>query len=928
MIWQFLSWYLIVQLITVAALPLCATLFVNLPDRGYAFAKSLGVLLVGFCFWLGYSYGLLRNETGGAWLALLLVALFSWTVGRSLIQQLRGNGSRPFRWRQVLSIEVLFLAAFAFWAYVRAHDPAVNHTEEPMDLMFMNSIWVSPTYPPQDAWLSGYAISYYYFGYWLLTTLGRLAGQPPEIAYTLGQASWYGMLWIGCFGLVYNLLAYRDGNGQSPIWGGLLGAISVAFAANPQGFFEWLHAKGYDISGLARWFNVTNFPPAIGSDTGQTGNWYVSYDWWWWRASRVISDRGLDGGHMEVIDEFPIFSYVLGDNHPHVMAMPIAILIIALALNLFLNKRRVALPIAVRTLDAATTEKPNATVDDGKMDSEVASEATSEVVGAMDTPKVSSGTSTASATPTAGVAEGWLPPLLRSPAALREFTRSGFPLGFSGALVTTVAMGSLIFLNTWDLPAYWLLLVLSMLTLVWRNLGAVSELGMGRRWQQTAVAATLVAVGLLLGSWLLYYPYLLTAQSQASGILPNFFNPTRFPQFLLMFGFALFAVLGLLGISWQRLARANVSGGYGVVGIITGLILGVPTLFLLLTTLLATNTERGRQLLAGNVPLPEGSESYLPYILERWGSGFWTFLIIGLLVSGCAWLAWRLLHQVSPITTKNTTAAARTDETTLFVLFLATIGLLLLFAPEFVYLRDNFGTRMNTVFKFYYQAWLLLGITSSYVIVTAIGGLFSRRTESVAEGAAISGENSALRWGTFTCALLSLLIVGTGLFYPVMAVYSKTGGFNSERPTFNTVAYIQDFSPNEWAAISWIRTNTAGDALVLESKGNSYDASTNRVSTITGRPTLMGWEGHELQWRGAAFGEMAEGRAQAMETIYRGGTPDQLRQVLDTWQIEYVYIGPIERRNYSVPPQAERNLAEVMNLVFEAGDVRVYQRRQ
>ncbi|RIK26037.1 MAG: hypothetical protein DCC55_40260, partial [Chloroflexi bacterium] len=161
MVWQFLSWYLVIQLISVAALPLALRLFANLADHGYAFSKSLGILLVGLVLWLGASYGLLRNETGGVWLALALVALFSFSLGRQTLHSLRlssgrlrfgtgNNHSDPdhsqFTIRYILVTELLFLLAFAAWAYVRAHDPAANHTEKPMDLMFMNSIWSSPTY--------------------------------------------------------------------------------------------------------------------------------------------------------------------------------------------------------------------------------------------------------------------------------------------------------------------------------------------------------------------------------------------------------------------------------------------------------------------------------------------------------------------------------------------------------------------------------------------------------------------------------------------------------------------------------------------------------------------------------------------------------------------------------------------------------------
>ena len=225
------------------------------------------------------------------------------------------------------------MAAFGAWVIVRSYDPAANHTEKPMDLMFMNSIWVSPTFPPHDAWLSGYAISYYYFGYWLLTTVGPVAAQPPELAYNLGQACWFGLLLIGCFGVVYNLLAHAGQRMWTAMLGGLLAAIAVGVTGNLWSAFEWLYANGVNIIGLAHSFGIHGFPDAL----PQSGNWHTNFDWWGsvWRTSRVIEDLTLTGDHLEVIDEFPIFSYVLGDNHPHVLGMPIVVLVIGLAQNLF-----------------------------------------------------------------------------------------------------------------------------------------------------------------------------------------------------------------------------------------------------------------------------------------------------------------------------------------------------------------------------------------------------------------------------------------------------------------------------------------------------------------------------------------------------------------------------------------------------------------
>ena len=867
MIWQFFSWYLVIQLITVAVLPLTLTIFTNLPDRGYAFAKSLGILLVGFIFWLGYSYGLLRNELGGAWLALLILAVLSASAGRRIWHEI-SEGHSPVHLRYVLLVELLFLATFGFWAYVRAHDPAVDHTEEPMDLMFMNSIWTSPTFPPHDAWLGGYAISYYYFGYWLLTTIGRLAGQLPEIAYTLGQASWYGLLWTGCFGLVYNLLVTRDGNGRLASLGGLLGAVTVAFAGNLQGLMEWLYANGINVTGLARLFNVANFP----ENAAQTGDWFIGLDWWWWRSSRVISDRFLNGDHMEVIDEFPIFSYVLGDNHPHVTAMPIVILVIALTLNLLLSRRRVAIGVAV-----------------------------------------------------AGQSLEWLPPMLRSRVALNEFINSAIPSGKWGFLVIMIAMGSLIGLNTWDLPAYWLLFLLALGVRVWRDLGAHPTLTRWQRWGETALLVLGVGMAILLGVWLLYYPYFLTAQSQASGVVPNLFNPTRFAQFFVMFSYALMALLAIFGLLWERLGTASTDSEgrstYRTLGLSAVLVYGLPLLFLAVTGFFATGTARGRAMLdALQLRLPEGS-SYGALFAQRWGAQFWTFLVVGAFLAVALWLLWQYLHQffggAEGIAATNKLLdddKQRQQYADLFVLLLATVGLLLVFAPEFVYLRDNFGTRMNTVFKFYYQAWLLFGLSAGYVIIAVV----SRRQRF----------GGGLKAGTFGAAILSLLLIGCGLIYGVTATYSKAGGFAKADPTFDSTAYLRDYGPAELAAIQWVRANTALDALVVEGQGASYYSNYNRMSTITGRQTLLGWDGHEGQWRGKAYGEMAQGRDQALNTIYRGSTVEQITQVLDQWQIDYVYVGPAERSRYEITPAVESNLAAAMELAFESGDVRIYARRR
>src|SRR5690606_8640518 len=276
----------------------------------------------------------------------------------------------------------------------------------------------------------------------------------------------------------------------------------------------------------------------------------------------------------------------------------------------------------------------------------------------------------------------------------------------------------------------------------------------------------------------------------------------------------------------------------------------LPLLFLGVSAFLAFNTGTGADLLAG-VALPPDATSHAPFMVERWSRQFWTFLMVGAALTVTLWL---LVEMVRGAKAMRPPGAAR-----VFVLMVAAIGLAVVYAPEFVFLKDHFGTRMNTVFKFYYQGWLLLGLASAYAVVAAWRAKGERYLVARVLGT------------------VSALLMAAGLLFPVAAAYAKTGGFGTETPTFDATAYI---SPDEQAAVRWVRDHTAPQSRVLEGKGPSYWSSYNRISMMTGRPTLLGWEGHERQWRGLAYAEMAAGRPEALALVYRDGTADQIRAAL------------------------------------------------
>ncbi len=79
-----------------------------------------------------------------------------------------------------------------------------------MDMMFLNAVTHAEHFPPQDPWLSGHTVAYYYFGYLLVAMTGRLAGVPVDVAYNLGLAMIAALAFIGAAGIVYNLVALRE----------------------------------------------------------------------------------------------------------------------------------------------------------------------------------------------------------------------------------------------------------------------------------------------------------------------------------------------------------------------------------------------------------------------------------------------------------------------------------------------------------------------------------------------------------------------------------------------------------------------------------------------------------------------------------------------------------------------------------------------
>ena len=851
-------WWLIVQVFAMAALPLAFRLFRHLPDRGYALAKPLGLLLVTYLFWLLGMLGFLRNTAGSIVFCLVVVAIAS---AYFYFQQRNDSLSLPDFWRThwkvILVTEALFLVGFALWALYRAYNPDISATEKPMEFAFLNGILRSERFPPLDPWLSGFAISYYYFGYVMMAVLTRLAAVPSSVAFNLGIALLFAWTLTGAFSVMYNLVsAFQRRGGTGPvtvpahgaaIGFGLLAAWVTAVAGNLEGFFEALHSRGLGSEAFWNWLDVKNLASAT-----VTGHWYPTDNWWWWRASRVIHDRDFLGNSVEVIDEFPFFSFMLGDMHPHVLALPFVLLAVGLALNLMLS-----------SLGTQASRPPDSSP------------------------------------------QNWLEHL--------------FGEAWWVFIAYALCIGAIGFLNTWDFPIYFVI-VLGAYAM---RRHAISP----DRW----FTDTLI-VGLAMGFLCLifYLPFYVSFQSQAGGILPNLLFSTRWQQFTLMFGLQLFMLIGLLASRWGEVWRC-VCRAQGVHARFTlardtvvlwwGLFIGAFVVMLLFLIPLFV-TRHGRAFLES----VRGSEA----VRQAVGDLPWHELLLRLLAFRLAspWTAFgmALLLAVVVMLLIKGIGQPRADRPapclaqpgTTFVLWLALIGLALAFSVEFVYLRDTFGTRMNTVFKFYYQAWVLLSLSGTYGVFYVFNA-----GRGLGYGDADTKADRATPW----LVLRALWVLGLfGLFamsavYPVLASYNKADGFQGP-PTLDGVAYMAVHRPDDHAAIRWLNENVAGAPVILEATGGSYTEYA-RVSSQTGLPTLLGWGGHELQWRGNY--DEAGRREPDIDALYSSFDPNLTLTLLDKYGIKYVYVGPLERQKY--PPAALAKFDQLLDVAYRNNSVTIYQYR-
>lgn len=722
-----LRWLITVEMLSISLIPLLALMMKSGIKRGYGVAKVISFFVSPGLLWLissivpiPYSWWI--------WVAVLIITIV-WPLAKHI------RHVAPII-PTALFYELVFIALMVIYAFARSNSPAISHTEQPMDFNILNSLITHFPNSTPDTWLVGESINYYYFGYIPFATTSILGQVPAVFSYNFGLATIFSLAIIA-IASVSTILIRRAPRSLLTFGTIAMAAVITILTGNL----------------LSVWRTYSSV-----SD-------HTTINWWsegglGWSTTRVIHDQSLQGLDVEAISEYPLFSLILGDMHPHLIALPLNIALIGLASSLVL------------------------TFSDAKQ--------------------------------------------LSSMSLISQGALLGLPLGF------------LLVANPWDAPIQ-ILFAASCLYLMSRGSFYSFVIRGG---------GLLFALSLPLLRWITNY---------------------RFPS--VQGGPSVIGVDLPVG---STLAVTSTLTSYSEFFSIWGVHYVVTTLVVIM-----------------GIAAKVHSRSQYWRWLKHFTIAAAVLALFGLLVGSAAVVMVSLLLMPiafllsSPITENQSRSSI--DATLPAILAFGTlfIGWATLLIPELFYIPDLFHSRMNTIFKFYYQSWILLGIgccTSLFISITSYNSSHGKAQ-----------------------AITSLFPILISLVLCIVAPFSYTQFLATDRvsdPTFRADTALEQ---NERDGLAWILSNTQEDQVVLEAAGCSYrgvpGASSSRVSTFTGRPTVVGWVGHEQQWRVGIPGAVDEINRRVADVNDMYSDPDNMIP-FDKYSVDYVYIGLVETSGVAACPDS------------------------
>ncbi len=928
-------WWLVVSTLGWIAWPLAFVLFRGLRDRGFLLAKTLGWLVSGWLLWVFASSGLAQNTVRNAWLVAAMFALvnagilfFTRRDVLSFVQRM---------WGVFLIGEVLFAASFLFFVLIRQANPDIWQPwfggEKFMEFAFLNGILRSPYFPPVDPHFAGGYINYYYYGIYLVGYVIKLTGIYAEVAFNLAIPMLFALTVVNAFAVVYSAVNMQPRRSRTGRQSGAQGQPAVlpgpalpeevasgAFkvdatqdspAAGHIGNLPWRH--GAELQPSLTLHDSTHWalekgerPEAIGS---------LNY------AEAEHTGLGLDA---EKDASGRPFGGAQSNDRPNVQERPwhegiggalLAPLFVAILGNLA-GFGQLVLALRNVSQSSLATSVPGL-------------EAAVHAVSGLWRVIVSDAT-------LAGY-DFWSPSRVIS-HTINEFPywsftyadlhphMIGIPFSlFFVALVLTVlhsynitwrqnwrygallagglafTLGVLAAVNLWDLPTYLGLGVLTLAVALYRRRGrlhVVPVVGLG-----LAVAG---------GAYLLFLPFFGSYTNVAASGIGLVRAPDELGKWAQIWGFFAFVIFTWLLVGRGELRRLRFLKVHRLlvhrptVVYFTGVVL-LPVLFLASMLLLLFTNQ--------------------------------TVLAICLPALGLC---------VSHIWRRERTA----DTGTVCAALLAVTGLAILAGTQVVYLKDHLqggdAYRMNTLFKFYNQVWVLWGVAAAIAlpkIFSRFGSMVRNRTPDKGLLSVPSGSGNLRPFfspvlGLFRGAwgFLFLLLLFASLAYPLLGTPARLAQrFPGWRPpigTLNGMAFMEKGvyhwpdSGNaielryDWEAIQWLLENVRGNLVLVESAQlDYYRAGGTRVASLTGLSGLLGMHAGEQR-----YGEDVGKRHGKLSEFWNTEDIERVEALIDELEIGLIYVGQLERHQH---PDADSRLEQLeesglLESVYRNPEVTIY----
>lgn len=886
-------WVAVIWLLGILAFPFTFVAFRKFADRGYAFTKTIGILAFAWLTWTLASYGALPFERRTMFLvlgAMLVGALFVvWRKRSEMASYLRRH------WKLLVGVELVYLAFFALDLAIRFGNPDLWHPyfggEKPMDFAYLNAVIKTTYFPAYNPWFAGGFINYYYFGQLISATLVKFTGIVPEVAYNLLLPMFFGLTASGAFGVAYNVVARATDDRGWKMEDGRPSTDGTSVSAHETPMNLTAARLRPVLAGLASVILVL-----IIGNLGQVGVLFQG-----------LTELGKQGGATSGIAAFAmgLMAWIGGKEIPVAIGnwywtatriipdtineMPFFTFVYA-----DLHAHLMSLPFTLAGLGLAA----HAVFNRARLkwyDLGIAA----MVLGALraintwDYP-------TYLALIGCAMVVGYFAHSRQttddSPFDWSEFIQRYLlflVLAFVQVAATVVPINAAGFKITFDMAIY-ILVVLFAFTLGFVKFGLRLDprrIAWDLGWRMIA----LIALGVLF-----YWPYIANYGTAYTSVELWTDARTAVTDYLVVHGIFLFlAATYLVVMLWSKSARTLVT---------------------------APQDGTGRSLTEGwtiyLLPALAVLEVGLLFL------GLQVFALVVPLVAAGAWIL--IQHDTAPVHR--------------FLSLVLVAALLLTLMVEVVTLKGDIG-RMNTVFKFYLQAWVFLAVASASGLAIVFDHLWFRAARG-AEPATAPGMTPVRAGGVSPVFLtlkaawwgLAALLILAGMLYPAFAGWAKVNDrfVNGMLPGLNGLDYMKQARYNEnniefplepdYQAIQWLRQNIVGSPVIVEGNAWLYHWG-NRISINTGLPVVVGWDWHTKQQYSLLPGEQIDNRIQDIRTIYETDDPQEALDLLHEFGVSLIYVGPLEHALYSeagLPKFDEMVRDGSLRKIYDTDSVQIY----